>query len=104
MESESCASRKPVVMRAGMIAPAAVAAGTEDRIRVRMGRMDSRLRGNDGKNAVDVVPAAFSPRESGGGSMRFRINAPRKLANSQTEHGCGRPRRRAGMHVGKVRV
>ena len=27
------------------------------RIRVRIGRMDSRLRGNDGKEAVDVIPA-----------------------------------------------
>ena len=27
------------------------------RIRVRIGRMDSRLRGNDGENAIDVIPA-----------------------------------------------
>ena len=27
------------------------------RIRVRMGRMDFRLRGNDGENAIDVIPA-----------------------------------------------
>ncbi|MDE0455727.1 MAG: hypothetical protein OXI15_00415, partial [Chromatiales bacterium] len=34
-----------------------VSAARESRIRVGMGRMDSRLRGNNGKSAVDVIPA-----------------------------------------------
>ena len=50
------------------------------RIRVRISRMNSRLRGNDGKKQLMSFPRR---RES----MGFRTNAPRKPV---TEHGWGR--------------